>query len=311
MDKNNIEVGVIVGRFQVPMILTSDDNIFNYVLSQSFNTNIVVIGVPPSSIKATKNNPLDFDARRRMIEEAYGKKFQIMYLKDERSDFVWSSKLDEMIKTVAGNRDAVLFGTQEAMRAYRGEFKKEIYEVDKAVSNDLMLRDLAGKRVLSGEAWRAGAIWSSQNRYDSVCPTVDCLIFDGRGREVWMGKKKDENKLRFIGGFASPKDNSFEDTACREAKEETGLDCDILGYVCSMKINDWRYEHETDKIITTLYAMQRVGGTPKASDDIAEIQRVDLFKLNPEDVVEEHHELLEASKDWFKQATQDLIESES
>lgn len=302
-------VGVIIGRFQIPAIIKTEENIFNYVLSKDFNTNIVVIGVPPSAIKATKANPLDYDARRRMIEEAYGDKFQILYVKDERSDYVWSKKLDDIIQTVAGKRDAVIYGTQDCLVKYSGRYSREVYESPKAVSLENQLKELAGKRVLSGEAWRAGAIWSSQNRYDQVCTTVDCLIYDGP--EVWLGKKNGEDKYRFIGGFADAKrDDSFEETALREAKEETGLDCEIIEYVCSHWIDDWRMRNETDKIITILYAMRRIGGTPQAGDDIAEIHRVNLMSLNVADVVDEHQWLLNKAKDWQEKAFQEMIEEE-
>lgn len=303
-------VGVIIGRFQMPLIVKTEDNIFDYVLKKDFNTNVVIIGIPPSAIKATKMNPLDYDARRRMIEEAFGDRFQIFYLKDERSDDVWSKKLDDIIQTVAGKRNAVIFGTSVALSKYSGSYFKEVYETPKAINTESTLRELAGKKILSGEAWRAGAIWATQNMYDHVCPTVDCIIYDGP--EVWMGKKTGEIQLRFIGGFVDPrKDSSFEDAAIRESKEETGLDCEIIEYVTSRKVDDWRYVNETDKIFTSLFALRRIGGTPKAADDIAEIHRVNLLQLTEDDVVEEHVPLLLAAKEWQKKAAQELIEGEA
>jgi bifunctional NMN adenylyltransferase/nudix hydrolase len=254
-------------------------------------------------------NPLDYDARRRMIEEAFGEKFQIFYIKDERSDAAWSKKLDDIIQTVAGKRDAMLFGTNEALSRYSGRFLKEVYESPKSINMENQMKDLAGKKVLSGEAWRAGAIWATQNRYDHACPTVDCLIYDGP--EVWMGKKSTEEKLRFVGGFVDPgRDSSFEEAALREAKEETGLECTVVEYIRSWKVDDWRYVNETDKVFTSLFALNRVGGTPAAGDDIAEIRRVNLMSLSEDDVVEEHIPLLNAAKEWHREMMQETIEKE-
>lgn len=289
--------GVIIGRFQIPRIDKNEDNIFNFVLNKKFSTNIVIIGIPPDAIKATKTNPLDFDARRRMIEEAYKGCFKIYYIKDEKDDTVWSNHLDEMIAQILPNKIPLLVSSKKCFQKYDGKLMYEVFESSRRTNSEAVLRELAGKKVLSDEAWRAGAIWSSQNKYDSVYPTVDCAIFDG-DNDIWMGRKSYEDKLRFIGGFVSPNDKSFEAAAEREAKEETGLDCKVSNYVTSQLVDDWRYKNESDKIMTTLYAMNVVSGEPKANDDIEDIYRVNLTKLSANDVVEEHKPLLKALQEW-------------
>ena len=198
MKEKKYDIGVIVGRFQVPTLDTEEQNIFDYCIAQNFKTNIVFIGLPPDSIKATKNNPLDFDARRRMIDDSYNDMFKIYYIKDEKYDGVWSKKLDELIKGFKGT--PLILGTTECCKKYYGEFDFKVFESKRRVNSESYLRELAGKKVLSNEAWRAGAIWATQNRYDTAYPTVDCLIIDGP--EAWMGRKGYESKLRFIGGFA-------------------------------------------------------------------------------------------------------------
>ena len=302
---NEYKVGVIVGRFQMPMIAKDDENIFNHVFNMGFDDVIVVIGIPAPAIKATKQNPLDFDARRRMIQEAYGNKFQIFYIKDIQTDKQWSENLDSIISTFAGKRDAVIFGTENVVKHYTtGTYKCEEYTSPKVVSNDAYLRDLAGKKQLAGEAWRAGVVWATQNRYNLALPTVDCFIMNGAESEpvstCWMARKPNETKLRFVGGFVDPvRDTTFEDTAKREAKEETGLDCVVLDYIGNFKIDDWRFRSETDKIFTTFYALKRVGGVPKADDDIEELTKVDIMKLTPEDVVYEHKILLNMAQAYI------------
>jgi len=67
--------------------------------------------------------------------------------------------------------------------------------------------------------YRYGAYDACQSRWPTVYPTVDCAIFDDWSwTKVWLAKKPHEDKLRFVGGFADPKDSSFEETALREAK---------------------------------------------------------------------------------------------
>ena len=83
---NEAAVGYIIARFQVAELTQGHKEILDYVLSKNHNQNVIVLGVSP--LKCSKNNPLDFDARQRMIEEAYPGKFLITYINDNRSDEV-------------------------------------------------------------------------------------------------------------------------------------------------------------------------------------------------------------------------------
>ena len=95
-----------------------------------------------------------------------------------------------------------------------------------------------------------------------------------------MARKPQEPFYRFVGGFVDPlKDDSHEDAAIRESKEETCMDCKVVKYLGSFKIDDWRYRDEDDKIITSLFAMVREGGVPRPSDDIGELKLVDLTNV--------------------------------
>jgi bifunctional NMN adenylyltransferase/nudix hydrolase len=142
-------------------------------------------------------------------------------------------------------------------------------------------------------------VWATQNQFDKVHPTVDIAIFDSTGKDgehLILGKKKKDNGFRFIGGFADPKDHSFEESAKREALEETGLVIDNLKYLVSLSVDDSRYRSETDKIITTFFAGYVISGTPKASDDIDELHRLQFCDLKEDDFIVSHQPLFRILK---------------
>ena len=276
--------------------------ILEYVLNKKHNQNIIFLGV--AATRATKNNPLDYDSRRRMIEEEYPGKFIIMYQKDEPSDYKWSQNLDQKIDDIANGRDVVLYGSRDSFGSfYHGKYPFEEYH-QKVYCSGTEQRLLAGKQVKSSRDWRFGCLYATQNRYPTVYPTVDCAIFDDEGEEkfkyLYLARKEKEDKLRFVGGFCDPKDNSFEQTAKREAYEETGLETELVGYVGSLKIDDWRYRNEEDKIITNFFVFKRIFGNAIAKDDICEIHKKEFAKLSVEEIIEEHRPLFNMLKQWME-----------
>lgn len=292
IDKNDCKVGVLIGRFQSPILLEGHKEVIDKFLGMNFNDYLIILGVPAT--KATKNNPLDFDSRRRMIQEKYPR-IQIMYLKDCNEDEIWSKQLDAMIQNFAGNRDAVIFGTADNVCSrYTGKYKASYLESTKFMNED-ELRAYSGKRVLDCEAWRAGVVWATQNRYPTTYPTVDCAIFDDESfTKVWMARKPNETFYRFVGGFVDPSDYNFQEAAVREAKEETGLECKVVGWIGTYKIDDWRYRQEEDKIITTFFKMIRMKGSPKPDDDIEELKLIDLNDIpNDFQVMPEHQKMFD------------------
>ncbi len=62
------DVGVIVGRFQVPDLHQAHRDLIEKVISQHQKT-IIFLGLSPC--KSTRNNPLDFEARKNMILDSY------------------------------------------------------------------------------------------------------------------------------------------------------------------------------------------------------------------------------------------------
>ncbi|CAN5890358.1 NUDIX hydrolase [soil metagenome] len=133
---------------------------------------------------------------------------------------------------------------------------------------------------------------SVQPRYPTVFATVDVVIeFNGK---LLLGRKASQEKFRFVGGFADPAlDNSYEDAARREAKEETSLDVSTVKYLGSTRIDDPRYRGTEDCVITHLFLAEEWEGTPAASDDIAEVKWFMKEEIQPSTFVDEHRVLWE------------------
>jgi bifunctional NMN adenylyltransferase/nudix hydrolase len=239
-----------------------------------------------------------------MINEKYPGQFIIVWIEDSPdSDKDWSDRLDKIVGDLANGRDIVLYGSRDSfIEHYQGKYVCQEYR-QKAFCSVTNIEETCGKNVHGSADFRAGVIWTMQRQFDRVCPTVDIAIFDseGDGSEIiWMGKKKHDDGYRFIGGFADPTDETFEDAAKREVLEETGLEVSDLKYICSLRTDDYRYRHEADKIITTLFAAKVSGGTPKASDDIDELHRLDFKKLEEKDIATVHRQLFNALKSAMK-----------
>lgn len=301
---NEAAVGYIIARFQVAELTQGHKEILDYVLSKNHNQNVIVLGVSP--LKCSKNNPLDFDARQRMIEEAYPSKFLITYINDNRSDEVWSSKLDEIVTLISGNRDSILYGSRDSFKEhYHGKFPVDVYQ-QKVICSGTEQRELCGHLVKSSKDWRSGVIYGTQNKYPTVYPTVDIAIVErdctGAFKYIYLAKKATDTLLRFVGGFVDPSDNCFEEAALREAKEETNLDL-CMGttyYLGNFKVDDWRYKGEEDAIITSFYVSEaQEGGNPKALDDIAELHRAEIEQITEDMIVEGHRPLWRRFKEWL------------
>lgn len=306
------KVGVLVGRFEVAYLTDGHRDLLNYMLSKKHTKNIIILGNSP--IRASKKNPLDFDTRRRMIEAAYpDSEFIIMYINDVPSDELWSKNLDGMLDDIRGLNDVVLYGSRDSfINRYSGKFKDNFEEFEpRVITSGSEQRKRLGK--LSGRSadFRAGCIFTVEQQYPTVHPTVDCAIFkDEFFSKIILAKKCNEDKLRFIGGFADPsKDsyNGFESTAKREALEETGCECDIVDYVCSEMIDDWRYRYETNKIITTMFAMKYSFGKLEAHDDICELHIKNFDDLTANDFVAEHRVLFERLSKWREKYVSDQL----
>jgi bifunctional NMN adenylyltransferase/nudix hydrolase len=115
-----------------------------------------------------------------------------------------------------------------------------------------------------------------------------------------LARKPDEKKWRFIGGFSDPRTSSLEEDAKREVQEEAGIEVEIISYLGSTLIDDWRYRGEQDKIKTALFLAKYIFGKPEGADDIAEVKWVPIGTGLAKDNIELlHHVLVDMFNEKF------------
>ena len=278
------DVGVIVGRFQVPELHDAHTELIKKVCDAHQKV-LMFLGLSPC--KSTLNNPLDFEARKQMILEQFPK-VNVLYIKDVPYDDDWSRKLDSQIEDlVTPNQSVVLYGGRDSfMGKYFGRYTKKELVQDKFVSGAEIRKNIS-KSVKSCHEFRAGVVWSQFNKYPTIFTTVDVAVFNEDKSKVLLVRKDTEKKYRFIGGFAQPNSESFEDDAKREVNEETGVEIGDLKYICNLNVDDWRYRSEVDKIRTMFFTAKHIFGPPKPGDDVCEARWINVDDL--EGVLTEEH----------------------
>lgn len=293
---NATSIGVIVGRFQVPHLHEVHEELIRLVANNHPKT-IIFLGLSPC--KGTKNNPLDFEARKQMILSTFPD-VTVMYLMDTRSDEVWSSNLDKRLNEMMNPHDNVtLYGGRDSFLShYKGKHKTQELESDRIISGSEIRNELSKKTKASSE-FRDGVIWAVYNRYPTTYTTVDIAVFNEDYSKILLARKPDEKEYRLIGGFSTPESTSFEDDARREVMEEAKIEVSEMTYLGSFFIDDWRYRSEADKIKTILYATKYTYGRPEGADDVAEVRWTTAGEV---EIVKEHQELIERA--WKYAQTQ-------
>jgi bifunctional NMN adenylyltransferase/nudix hydrolase len=309
-------IGVIVGRFQVPELTEGHRDLLDSVVERH-DAVMIVLGL--AVIKASKNNPLDFESRRHLIQSTYPN-IKVMYLHDNPSDQVWVKSLDDLIRMSAPATSIVtLYGSRnsflETYKKQNGSFNNEELEPDK-IASGTKIREITGVAVKGSEDFRRGVIWATQNQYDKIFSTVDIAAYklnnDKKIDKILFAKKNiDGGLLRFIGGFVEPnyddqgKGTYLEDQARKELEEEASVSIKGLHYLGSFLINDWRYRAEKDKIVTILFIGEIGGEVPIAGDDVDGLEWITVNQLDGYDfiitrVVDIHQKLIHAVKRFVK-----------
>jgi bifunctional NMN adenylyltransferase/nudix hydrolase len=284
------DVGVIIGRFQVHELHDAHRDLIEYVCSKHEKV-IVFLGISPLMNSAT--NPLDFQARQKMIQEAFPDVI-VAYVEDMADDDVWSAKLDKQVRAlVHANQTVILYGGRDSfLPHYTGEFPTQELMQETFRSGAAVRKQIARSNARASADFRAGVIWASQSRFPTAYTTVDIAIVNEDGTKILLGRKPNEKLFRLIGGFADPKTESFEADAKREVMEETGLDVGDLRYIGSKRVDDWRYANEPDGIKTMLFTAKYLHGRPAPGDDIEEVQWFSFPDLRDNQIVPSHRPLM-------------------
>jgi bifunctional NMN adenylyltransferase/nudix hydrolase len=274
--QNTKPTGVIIARFQTPSLHEGHLELIRQV-KQKHNRVLIILGVSP--VRGSRKNPLDYYTRERMIKQQFPE-IIVLPLSDQKSDRVWSQKLDELLHTNFPHETFLLYGSRNSfMDTYSGKYTTEALPSVKDY-NATALREAVSDKVFDTEEFRAGIIYNTYNLFPSVYATVDIALFRNNRKEILLGRKPAETTWRLPGGFSDPTDGNFEMAAARELKEECGdVETSHMEYVASLRVNDWRYRDEVNKIITTLFCTDLVYGEPSAGDDLAEVRWVLLADI--------------------------------
>ncbi len=292
MSPSTDSVGVIIGRFHVSTPHAGHDGLIKYVKERHKDV-LIVLGRPATY--ATDHDPLPYDLRRSMIEKRYPD-VTIVGLTNVRTDEAWSQELDRLIAETFPGRTAILYGSRDSFRdTYSGELSTEhVPEIDRY--NATAIREKIKNMPSKAGAFLRGVIYATMIREPITYPTVDIGVYrrncDGNrpAIQVLLGRKRHDpkGKYRFFGGFVDPTDKSYEHAIRRERLEESGeYELTDPEYVCSHRVDDWRYRGTKDGIMTILFRAQYLWGALQAADDIEELDWFDLNIIQSV-LVEEH-----------------------
>jgi bifunctional NMN adenylyltransferase/nudix hydrolase len=266
-----MQLGVIIGRFQVPELTDGHKKLISHVRQQHGKV-LIAVGCIVSK-ERTKRDPLDYGVREAMIKEFASDALVIPVMDCPGNDEMWSQNLDATLRAICPTGQITLYGGRDSfIPHYKGNHNTYKIELEFSPSGT-DIREFTGNRIRVSGDFRAGVIYSMMNMYQRVYPTVDiAIISDGH---VLMGRKPNEDLWRLPGGFVDIRDGSLEEAAAREAQEETGIliDPKDLIYLGSVRTTDGRYNPEKDDaaITTTLFVAEKWKGYPKAADDIKEV----------------------------------------
>jgi bifunctional NMN adenylyltransferase/nudix hydrolase len=301
--------GVIVGRFQVPDLHDGHMELFRQVRARHSGV-IVFVGVHPAGL--TKDNPLDFETRRRMIQAKFPE-FTVLPLNDTRNDEMWSAQLDESIgSAISGPADVTLYGGRDSfVPHYHGAYKpvELALPVETQRVSGTMLRDQFSNTVIESSEFRAGMIYAAAHLWPVLLPTVDIAIFTTDYKMILLCRKDSDpvGKYRFVGGHAEKKRKSYEADAKTEVYEETTLDTYKMEYIGSANIPDWRYSTPDRGVRTAFYATNTMSQGAMPKDDIVEVMWFKTDKLEAHHIVDTHQplfELLNSYAPFLKQREQ-------
>jgi bifunctional NMN adenylyltransferase/nudix hydrolase len=308
LEKSN-RVGVIVGRFQVDQLHVGHCSLIKRV-AEKHNEVLILIGVAPT--RGTDTNPLDFATRRCMFDRnllstagIIGSETNVstMAIPDHASDEVWSKTLDASVSHSCQGREAIVYGSRDSFVIhYSGRYPTVIFDEIQAPSGTAIREEIGTSPTpycspttpYSSVAFRAGVIYSTQQRFPISYQCVDAAIFDSAQPgidpvRILLGRKPGETLFRFPGGFVDPTDPSLEFAACREVDEETGICVTSAKYLGSYRIDDHRYRRDKDKIMTALFMVNAGKQIAIAFDDLEEVRWFDGI---PVDQIMPNHRIL-------------------
>lgn len=297
---NNFELvpyGVVIGRFQTSYLHEGHKAL---LLAAADSSSHVVVCVGVRDTPPTKTNPLSYRVRERMIRDFLSEHisdFTIIPMPDFSDDVVWSKNFDATIRRISGGSPAaVLTGRMGFNDRYHGNLPVKVmtFDIDHESATQIRQDAKDFPANLEQEAFREGMIHQMMNFVPVTYNTVDIVVVRPSAFSkcsVLLGRKPNESKFRFPGGFVDFGETSVR-AAARELCEETGLflSVDELHYLGEVIVKDWRTrDTNSAQTKTTLFLGKYQMDTPKASDDLEELRWVEYNALGDSTLVVDTH----------------------
>jgi bifunctional NMN adenylyltransferase/nudix hydrolase len=283
------KLGVVVARFQVPSLHIGHAHLLNEA-AQGSDILLVILGhkINQPDIK----NPLSLKVRQAMVRQVLassgsGKQFLLGDVEDSPvSNEAWSIALDKHIQEHVDNLESdhnekievCLYGSRDSfIKYYHGNYAHATIGEIEAVSGTEVRKKILSltEDELTNEQ-REGMVYAFRDIYPVGMSVVDVLLYKKEAgvTSVLLGRKKREVSYRLIGGFFDvASDESLEDAALRELREEVGdVATKNLQYVTSKKVDDWRYRDNQHKIVSALFVTEYISGEVTPQDDIEEVK---------------------------------------
>lgn len=304
-----MQVGVIVGRFQVPSLHSGHTHLLRTVCS-SCDRVLVLLGVSPVDGRCA-NNPFAYHQREHVVRGwLHVAKFDnvtVMPLLDQRNDKDWCHTLDTLLDTLYPGEQVKLFHGRASgfVKCYSGHYTTQDVPSDVECSG----REVrAGIREGFDRDFMNGQAYALHHQYPHAYPCVDVAIVrsmrDTETQEVLphvlLIKRADTGIWCFPGGFVDPTDKSLEYTVAREMQEELGLEFAVRAtYISSSLQQDWRYRGSRDKIISSFFAVPYLSGPVTANpDEVVDIKWVSAPVADGA-VADTHKDFARDLHSWF------------
>jgi ADP-ribose pyrophosphatase YjhB (NUDIX family) len=121
--------------------------------------------------------------------------------------------------------------------------------------------------------------------YFNPATAAATIILNGQQDALFIHRAKDpaKGKLALPGGFIDFNETA-EEAARREIREEVGLEVDGLHYLCTQP-NHYQYQEVTYSVLDIFFiATARPNATVRALDDVAGYRWLNPRAVNPEDL---------------------------
>ena len=308
------DFAVVVGKFQSPEPTEAHINLLKKTYECAHS---VLVFIGSNQIK-TEIDLIPFQVRKDLIIDKLFNEYSSNYSLTETLEIIQSFKFIEIVDVfnketwslildvkindnIKEGQSVILLGGRDSfLDSYCGKFIDKEYvsfECGDGISAT-KARLECKKSFLSDPMFIKGAFYHALNQYPIAYQTVDVFIrkFHINEWRVVLGRKKNESKLVFIGGFSEPTSPSLEFDALKEVFEEAGYtgNKNSLKYICSTLVDDPRYAKSMHKIKTAMFELQVPDdATFVAGDDIEDIVEIPLNSLSKDLLMNKHHKLFD------------------